>query len=111
MNLEGRNMTKLCPDGEAKIPKCDRLIILNEECLARRRTRGHQVFRCENMGIGNVTHVGDIPQVESIPDYEGSFVFGNACVDGWNELVVSRSKEYRGSKGACHHLTAGCLQD
>jgi hypothetical protein len=32
-------------------------------------------------------------------------------VDGWNQLIVSGSEEYRRSKGAGHHLTAGCLQD
>jgi hypothetical protein len=32
-------------------------------------------------------------------------------VNGWNQLVVSGSKEYRGSERAGRHLTAGSLQD
>jgi hypothetical protein len=53
----------------------------------------------------------DIPQIESISNDEWSLIFGNACVNGWNQLVVSGSKEYRGSERAGRHLTAGSLQD
>lgn len=75
-------MPEVTPDSKAEITKSDGLVILNEECLARSRARGHQILHSQDMGVGDITDMGDIPQILPISDNEWSLILGNAGVDG-----------------------------
>lgn len=58
------------------------------------------------MRVPYVGHVGDVPQVVAVSDYKWRFPFGDAGVDGWEELRVSGTAEHRGSEGAGGHRVA-----
>lgn len=77
-------MPKVCPDDQAEMAKCYRLVILDEECLASCRARRRQVLRGEHMGIGDVADMCDIPQIVAISNDEWSLIFGDACMNRWN---------------------------
>lgn len=77
-------MPKVCPDGQAEISKCNRFIILDEECLASCCARRHQVLRGENMSIGDIADMCDIPQIVTVSNDERCLIFGDACMNRWN---------------------------
>ena len=104
-------MPEICPDSQAEITKSDRFIVLDEKGLAGCGLGGDKVLRCQDMGVCNVGHISDIPQVESIPDHKRGLSFGDAGVDRREELRVSRTTEHRGSKGTSCHCAAVCFEN
>lgn len=60
------------------------------------------------MRVSDVGHVGDVPQVVAVSDHEWGLPFGDAGVDGREELRVSGAAEHGGSEGAgCHCAAVG----
>jgi hypothetical protein len=76
-------MSEVPPYRETEIAKGDGLIILDEKGFSCSRARGQQVLHSEDVSICNVTHVGNVPQIEAVADNEWSLIFGDTCVDGW----------------------------
>ena len=59
----------------------------------------------------NVADVRDIPEVLSFAKDKRSFPFGDAGVDRWNELVISRAEQDRRSYRAGGELLVVCSKD
>ena len=76
-------MSELPPNSETEITKGNGLIILDEEGFSCSRARGYQVLHSEDVSICNVTHVGDVPEIEAVSDDEWSLIFGYACMNRW----------------------------
>lgn len=95
----------MCPDSQTEIAECNGLVVLNEKRLTGCCLGGDQVLRSQDMCIGYVGHIRDIPQVGAAANHKGSLPFSNACVDRWKELRVSRATEHRRPERAgCHYI-------
>lgn len=104
-------MTEVRPDGQAEIAERDGLVVLDEEGLAGSCLRGYQVLRGQDMGVSNVGHIGDIPQVEAVADEERRLPFIDACVDGRDQLVVAGAAEDGRPERTGGQRLAGCVED
>lgn len=104
-------MTKMCPNSQTKVSEGDRLIVLNKEGFSCSRAGGHQIFYGQDMRVGDIGHVSDIPHIAAVPDDEWGFPLSDASVDDRNQLIVARSTEHGGSEGTGRHLAVGCLED
>jgi hypothetical protein len=93
MHLEWRDMTKVRPDCETEISKCDWFVVLDEEYLSCCSLGGEEILSGKNMGMGYIPDVGDIPQIQSISNDIGSFSLSYTSVNRWNELIVSWSTQ------------------
>ena len=54
-------MPELLPDCKAEVSKGDWLFVGDEESLAGGGSGGHEVLGCEDVRVGDVADVGDIP--------------------------------------------------
>lgn len=88
-------MVPFRPDRKTEISERHRLPIGDDDGLARCRTvlgvGFGEVLDGENVCIGDVSDVGEVVEVETGPDNEGSREVGDNTLDGWDQIRVSRA--------------------
>lgn len=108
MDLKGWDVAEMRPDSETEVAEDNRLVVLDEKRLAGRGPRGDQILRSQDVCVGDVGHIRDIPQICTIAQHKGSLPLGDAIVNGRQEVRVPRATEHRGSEGtSCHCAAVG----
>ena len=82
------------------------MAIGDQEGLSSSSLAGEKVVHSQHMGVGDIRHIGEIVKSQCIADDERRFEFGDALLDGGDELVVSRAADDRWPDGTSHHLFA-----
>lgn len=111
VNLERRNVPKMSPDSQAKVPERDGLVVLDKHSFPCGCLRGHQILCGQDMGICNVGHVSDIPQVETIADNKRGLPLLDTRMDGRDQLVVTGTTENGRSERTSRQRLAGCVEN
>lgn len=85
-------MPELFPDCFAKVSKRNGLFVADEKSLACRSLRAEHVFHSQDMSIGNIANIGEVVEIQTIPDGKGRFELSNTSVDCGNQMIVSRAQ-------------------